>query len=270
MRLPASSELGGFRIARLRSIVSISLRDRRRRSDCRSPRAPTNASSALRSKIFGPHDPRGARLGQLDRDDQMRWPSRAHRAAHDVVDVQHAARLPRAPMPPLVQGEHGALGDDEQAAQLREPRDHVVRERVGRAAARVPRGRRSTNGMTAIERGARRAATARAFGHCWRRDGTVRGRLRRSPSARPARMRSAIESFDFEQAGRWQRGAPRLRGSGRSGERAQQPFVHARSNGASCTHLLEVSERLRVGNALTTCSSSATCHRGNRRRCAVS
>ena len=78
---------------------------------------------------FGPDDPRGPRLGQFDRHGKA-LALAPHRSADDVVDVQHPAGLFRTDAP-LVQREHGALRDDEQASQLGEPGDHVVGERVG-------------------------------------------------------------------------------------------------------------------------------------------
>ena len=78
-----------------------------------------------------PDDARGPRLGQLDGHGEALAVA-PHGAADDVVHVQHAPGLFRADAP-FVQGENGALRDDEEAAQLCEPGDHVVGERIGRA-----------------------------------------------------------------------------------------------------------------------------------------
>ena len=95
---------------------------------------------------LGPDHARAACLGQLDRHGQSVRRT-ANRSAGDVIDVQHAAGLFGAEAA-LVQREHGALRDDEQAAQLREPRDDVVHERVAGAAAYVSVVDRSMNGIT--------------------------------------------------------------------------------------------------------------------------
>ena len=79
---------------------------------------------------LGPDDARAAGLGELHRDRQA-IALALQRSADDVVHVQHAAGLFRADAA-LAQGKDGALRDDEQAAQLGEPRDHVV----GKAARR--------------------------------------------------------------------------------------------------------------------------------------
>jgi hypothetical protein len=63
------------------------------------------------------------------------------RAAHDIVDVEHPAGVLRADAP-LLEREYAPLGDDEQAAQLREPGDHVVRECVADPAGNPRRSDR--------------------------------------------------------------------------------------------------------------------------------
>ena len=62
-----------------------------------------------------------------------------HRAAHDVIDIQHPACRLRI-YAAFIEREHGPLGDDEQAAQLREPGDHIVGECVGRATPDIGDG----------------------------------------------------------------------------------------------------------------------------------
>ena len=111
---------------------------------------------------LGPDDAGGARLGELDRDGEP-LALALQRAADDIVDVEHPAGLLGRDAP-LAQGEHGALRDDEQAAQLGEPGDHVVGETVGRLRPGQPcAGDWSTNGITAIEarRGASRSPSSR-------------------------------------------------------------------------------------------------------------
>ena len=98
---------------------------------------------------------RAVRVSASSTIDHQALAVHAHRAADDVVDVEHARRRLRADAP-LVQREHRALRDDEQAAQLGQPGDDVVRQRVGRVRRRPPAAASaSTNGITAIE--ARRA-----------------------------------------------------------------------------------------------------------------
>ena len=98
---------------------------------------------------LGPDDPGATRFGQLDGHRQS-CPPHACRAAHDVVDIQEATRLLCADAS-LVQREDRALRNHEQAAQLGQPGDHVMREGVGNATPSLRADERSTNGMTAME-----------------------------------------------------------------------------------------------------------------------
>ena len=121
-------------MARLRSAVSISLAIE---ATIRLPISSStrNASSIGWSKTSA-QTMRAVRVSTSSTPTIRRWPAAAHRCrSTDVVDVQHAPRLLRADAA-LVQREHGALRDDEQAAQLGEPGDDVVREAVGRPAGR--------------------------------------------------------------------------------------------------------------------------------------
>ena len=87
---------------------------------------------------LGPDDPGASRFGELHGHRQS-CPPHACRAAHDVVHIQEATRLLCADAS-LVQGEDRALRNHEQAAQLGQPGDHVMREGIGGATSSL-RGR---------------------------------------------------------------------------------------------------------------------------------
>jgi hypothetical protein len=104
-------------------------------------------------------------------------------AAHHVVDVQPPARVLGADAA-IVQCEHRPLRDDEQAAELREPRDDVVRERVGGPAPARSRSRRLRKGHHR-----NRCATClggRTVGDTSGRARRRAGRIRAISPARPA------------------------------------------------------------------------------------
>lgn len=111
-----------------------------------------------RADGVGPDDARAARLAQLHADGGA---ARAalQRAAGHVVDVERAARLLGADVP-LVEREHRALRDHEHAAQLGQPRDHVVRQRVAQAAAHAGPARRVGERHHRERRAARRGLGA--------------------------------------------------------------------------------------------------------------
>ena len=139
---------------------------------------------------------------------------------------------------PLVQREHRALRDDEQAAQLGEPRDDVVGERVGRPAARaVRRGalderhHRDGGAAAAGARSAGRTGSAARRRRHRRRGGL---RARRAPGVA---QRRGVEAFGLEQP---RRGRARCSSPSRMRpRRASAPSSSSctcRSNGASCSH----------------------------------
>ena len=190
---------------------------------------------------FGPDDARGARLGELDRHGEALAVA-LQRPADDVVHVQHPAGLFRADVA-LVQGEHGALRDHEQAAQLGEPGDHVVRERIGDAAAggarrrtgrrtASPRWRRGVRaaiddvGATAVRCGASRRRGVRACGA--------------SACARAARHASRIGAQSRPSASNSRAVAARCSSPSRIRPRRASAFSRIsctrRSNGASSSH----------------------------------
>ena len=100
-------------------------------------------------------DPRRPGFGELDRHRET-LPVPAHGAADHVIDVQHPAGLFRADAA-LVQGEHGTLRNDEEAAQLGQSCDDVVRERVGRSARIARLGGRVREGHHRDRGAARRS-----------------------------------------------------------------------------------------------------------------
>jgi hypothetical protein len=91
-------------------------------------------SSQVPRELLGPHQLRAAGFGQLHRHRQPRTRAAPQRPAGDVVHVQPAPRVVGADVP-LGQREHGAFRDHEHAAQLGQPRDHVMRHAVAQAAA---------------------------------------------------------------------------------------------------------------------------------------
>ena len=191
-----------------------------------------------------PDDAGGARLGQLDRHDQA-VALAPHRAADDVVDVQHPAGLFRTDAA-LVQREHRALRDDEQAAQLGEPGDHVVRQRIGRRRRGRPlAGDPSTNGITAID--ARRVATATvhrpAAGAGVGRTATVAASLA-AACALADRHASRIGALSRPSASNSRMVAARCSSPSRIRPRRASAFSRSsctrRSNGASSSHLLQI------------------------------
>src|SRR5258706_241810 len=84
-----------------------------------------------------PDDPGGPRLGQFDAHGEA-FAMAPHGPADNIADVQHPTGLFGTDVP-LMQSEHRPLCNDEQASQLGEPSDHVVRESVGRSAAHTRR-----------------------------------------------------------------------------------------------------------------------------------
>ena len=89
---------------------------------------------------FRPDDARRARLDEFHLDDRPAG-LLAQRARGDIVHVQPAAGVLGADVA-FGEREDGAPRDDEEAPQLREPRDDVVGEAIRRAAAAAPLVRR--------------------------------------------------------------------------------------------------------------------------------
>ena len=199
-----------------------------------------------------------------------------HGPADDVVDVQHPAGLFRTDAS-LVQGEHGPLRDDEQAAQLGEPGDHVVGEGVGGSAAGAGRGgpvdeRHHRDGGAARRRGDDVVAAVARH----------RGRGRERPLGRRAASCALRRRATRRESAR-NRG-PRLRTGAAVAARCSSPSRMRprrasavsriswtrRSNGASWSHCSRYPNASSSGTLLTRCSSSAAWQPRNRRRCAVS
>ncbi len=63
----------------------------------------------------------------------------AQRSTDHIVHVKRAARLLGTHIA-LIKGKDSALGNHEQAAQFRQPRDDVVGKAIGQAAARTAMG----------------------------------------------------------------------------------------------------------------------------------
>ena len=218
-------------MARLRSIVSISLAIE---ATIRLPISSRtrNASSSLWLKISA-QTIRAVRVSASSTVTVRRLPWRRTRSADDVVDVQHPAGLFRADAA-LVQGEHGALRDDEQAAQLGEPGDHVVGERVGRLRRGAPS--RRTGRRTASPRWRRGAAQRRRCrrGRWLRRPpsgaaAAARGGASRLRPGRPPRVadRRAIETLGLEQPGGRRQMLLAFADAAAPRERVQQDLVDA-------------------------------------------
>ena len=205
------------------------------------------------------------------------------RSADDVVDVQHPAGLFRTDAP-LVQGEDGALRDDEQAAQLGEPGDHVVGETVGRSAADIGRGgsvderhhrdrgaaRRDRCGCRSVPPAAAAAAGAAAT---LRRDRAAATVCAVRPACAPDASRSGawIETLGLEQPGRRRQMLLALANAAAPGERVQQGLVDAPVERRQLRATSPDSRRPRRPGALPTrCSSRAAWQPRKRRRCAVS
>jgi hypothetical protein len=235
-------------MARFRSIVSISLATGD--DPIADPSRTRNASSCLCHDL-GPDDPGSPRLGQLDRH-RAALRVALDGAAHHVVDVQHPARLLGADVA-VVKREHRPPRDDEQDAQLGEPGDHVVGERVREPAAgiggRGPVDERHYRNGGAAGRRDDEGVTGRRHGGSGDLD------ARRGGGVGPRRLpgvakRRGIEALALEQPrGRRQMllAFPDLAASG---ERAQQELVDARIEGRQLEPLLEVRERLVVGQPL--------------------
>ena len=129
-----------------------------------------NASSSLWLKVSA-QTIRALRVSASSTVTVRRSPCAPHGSADDIVDVEDPAGLFRADAP-LVQREHRPLRDDEEAAQLGEPGDHVVGERVGGPAADEGRSgavdeRHDRNGAAARGRcSGFIAAFERDYRHC--------------------------------------------------------------------------------------------------------
>ncbi len=83
----------------------------------------------------GPDDARRARFDEFARDGDT-IAAALHRTARDVVDVEHTPRFLGTDVA-FTERKHAAVRDDEHHAQLGQPRDDVVREPLGEAAACV-------------------------------------------------------------------------------------------------------------------------------------
>ena len=105
-----------------------------------------------------PDDAGGACLDEIDVHREAAGIA-AHRAAHHVVHVEHAPGF-FGPDAAIAQREGGSLRDHEHAAQLRQPHDDVVGQRIGHAAALVGFARAVHEG----HHGQRRAAPPGASG----------------------------------------------------------------------------------------------------------
>ena len=242
-------------MARLRSIVSISLAIG---GDDPVADLIENEEGVVQLLIedFRPDDAGGARLGQLDRHRDA-LALALQRSADDVVDIQHPAGLFRTNAP-LVQGKDGALRDDEQASQLGEPGDHVVGEAVGEPAGSA------VAALTIDERHHRDGGAA----GCSCDDGIGRlaaccGRRRQSgvsdlrPNCRlvrwlirhASRIGAAVEAFGLEQPGRRREMLLALADTAAPGKRVQKEFVDAPVKRRELEPLLQIAERLVVGNA---------------------
>src|SRR5262245_65477123 len=144
---------------------------------------------------LGPDDSGAARLCQLDADGEA-GVLRPHRSADDVVHVEDPPRL-LCTHASLVQLEHRPLRDDEQTAQLGQPGDHVVRQRVCGAAAGEYRG-------GVIDEGHDRDRAAPWRGSdAWIATFSGVAAFDRDDAYRPRRVpgvakRSAVETFGFE------------------------------------------------------------------------
>ncbi len=127
-----------------------------------------------RLQLLSPHDGGVARLGQLD-DDEDPPVLRPHRAADHVLHGQDAAGFVSAEAA-LAERVGRTPGDDEEDAQLGQPRDDVVRQAVGEPAG-------SGAGRELDERHDRDGSASPRLR--WLRRGCVHRRRRGSGCVRP-------------------------------------------------------------------------------------
>ena len=212
-----------------------------------------NASSSLWLKVSA-QTIRAVRVSASSTVTVRRFAVAPHGSADDVVDVEHPAGLFRADVP-LVQREHRPLRDDEQAAQLGEPGDDVVGERVGGPAAGAGGGgavdeRHDRDGGAArrtamIDRG-RRLRQRRE-----RRPATPGGPAACALADRQAlRIGAVVEAFGFEQPGGRRQMLLAFADAAVPGKRGQKDLVDMRIEGRELEPLLQILERLVIGSAL--------------------